>query len=193
MLNHEQCKNLIKEDTIPVVINSLLEKGFNFKDYYDKVNKSHYILIDNTLIEKEIGSDDELPVGNVDWHNLEIYSTGNVNTLVQETFKDIQECFSKNKKIDRVMYHVISPHTTIPKHLDDDDYAYKIVIPVHVPSKDPNIVGLKFGEEIYATTPGKMIGCDTATILHEGWNFSNDYWSLISVHLHKPLNEDDYV
>lgn len=192
MLNHKQCKNLFNEEVIPVIIKSLLEKGFDFKDYYSKVDKSFYTIIDNALIDKD-DDDEGRPVGNFDWHNIEIYSTNKVNTLVQEMFEDIQECFSTNKKVDRVMYHVVSPHTIIPMHTDEDDYVYKVIVPIYVPSEDTNIVGLKFENQIYSTIPGKMIGCDTATVLHEGWNFSNDYWSLIAIHLHKPLNEEDYV
>ena len=107
---------------------------------------------------------------------------GNVEPRLIDTFPRTLEFSKKLNGITKIELIAIGPNSIIPLHLDDmsrpkfdTSNFYVMFIGIHVPSNEPNIVGIQIDKEIYNHTHGKAIVFDTQ-IPHSAWNNTDEWW-----------------
>ena len=149
--------------------------------------------IDKSLDLEDVGTEEKVSVNAI----LLVDNESDVSKEIKDRFPKTIDFLKKMPGVKIASCVAIAPNSIVPLHLDDMDSPayqlndwYAVLIGVVVP--DPNLVGMKIGDNIYTHTQGTSIIFDTQ-IPHSAWNKTDDWWVTLRLSTKKEFFKNENI
>lgn len=172
----------VKDSNFLEVVKKLSEKNHNILEKIPEEEKIYIVTEDDARLS--VHGIDSMKFGLT---VLDLYNSY-VLSETHSIFKEEIELLKQNKCLVRAQYAFIHPNSILEDHYDDDDTeVYRIMIGVHCPSNDLNLVHFtnKDTNETKNLAAGEALGIDISKELHCGKNLTDEYWSMLLISINK--------